>query len=944
MGLPYKNDAERARSMDISEVQRHFTAYGSGELPEGELRNSIREALSEDPYLSPAFVALADAYRRANLIDADLQSAIIADITEVTGPKSSLTIVRPARPAPFDSSRPNGSDTYQHPRTQPTARSLAQSGGSSPSSTGSSRGSAWDTDERLAEVATALFPGAVLRDRFELVQELGRGGMGVVYKAFDRSRADMRERYVAIKVLNEEFKRHPLAVRALQREARKAQKLAHPNVVTVHDCDRDGGNVYMVMELLSGRSLDQVIRGDGKGGIPAHRALEIVKCLGAALSYAHEQDIVHCDFKPSNAFLTDEGKVKVLDFGIARAAPSRVERGEKTMFDAGQLGAISPPYASVEMIRGAEPDIRDDVYALACVAYELLSGYHPFQRIDAQKAEEMGLQPRVVRGLSRSQWRALKQGLAFRRADRSATVDSFVTQLVASRNLKKSWLAVTAAVVIAVAAAAILVWQWNAPRVAVLQREIMDTEPARVSAALAELRAAAYLVRAQTLANGETRNALASYFRKEMQEATAAPGYDYQRARALLGELNSLLPNSRPVIQLSRQLNLEAQADLARQIQDRDRALSGAILLPSQGDPNFTDVLGRIRKIDPKNAALTDPLVASTYAKAASAALDGGRFALAKEIVTAGLSVVPDDSLLLGMRGQFSTAGGDSRLARTPGVETRPPATTSAQSSPGGTAAQPAPIAPVGAQSRPAAVVAAQPTTTPPKPDAARSSNQETPEMVAASVALARDQAVKSPAAPGEQHRVGVELTKEKLETQAATGDVAGANTTATALGRTLGGSAYVARDVPQMLISSYLHRAKAQFAAGQVDDSLVTIAEGRKKFGKSPELHDLELRYVAAADFYDRLSSAVALNVADRKRALEDLRAGEGEEYSIAEKMLAQTLANRIADQRAANRATVADRLLEAGQEIFPDYSLLLGQGTAGVLSSTPAVVRDSQ
>jgi serine/threonine protein kinase len=926
--------------MDISEVQRHFTAYGSGELAEGALRDSIREALSEDPDLSPAFVALTDAYRRANLIDADLQSAIIADITEVTGPKPALTMVRHAPPTPFAASRPGGSDSREPARTQPTSRSRAENGGAAPASTGSGRGSAWDTDERLAEVATALFPGSVLRDRFELVQELGRGGMGVVYKAFDRSRADMRERYVAIKVLNEEFKRHPLAVRALQREARKAQKLAHPNVVTVHDCDRDGGNVYMVMELLSGRSLDQVIRGDGKGGIPVQRALEIVKCLGAALSYAHEQDIIHCDFKPSNAFLTDEGKVKVLDFGIARAAPSRVERGEKTMFDAGQLGAISPPYASVEMIRGAEPDIRDDVYALACVAYELLTGYHPFQRIDALKAHEMGLQPRVVRGLSRAQWRALKQGLAFKRADRSPTVDSFVTQLVTARNLKKVWIAAAAAVVMAAAAAAILVWQWDAPRVAVLQRELMDTEPARVAAALQELRSAAYLVRAQTLADGDTRNALTAYFRREMAAAAAAPDYDYQRARALLGELSSLLPNSRPVIQLTRQLNLEAQADLARQIQDRDRALSGTILLPSQGDPNFTDVIGRIRRIDPKNAALTDPQVASTYAKAAAVALDGGRLELARQIVTAGLSVVPDDPLLLGMRGQFATANSDSRLARATDAETHPPATTSAQPGQAGTGAQPA-----SAQSKPpAATVADSRSPATATGATARPSNPETAEMVAASVAFARDQAVKNPPVPGEQHRVGVELTKEKLETQAAAGDVAGASATATALSRTPGGGAYVARDVPQILISSYLHRAKAQFAAGQVDGALATLAEGRKKFAKSPDLHDLELRYVAAADFYDRLASAVALNVADRKRALEDLRAGEGDEYSIAEKMLAQTLANRIADQRAVNRAAVADKLLEAGREIFPDYSLLLGQGTAGVLSGTPLVVSDKQ
>jgi serine/threonine protein kinase len=178
----------------------------------------------------------------------------------------------------------------------------------SPASTGSTNDSNWDTDARLTEVAAPLYPGSVIRDRFVLVDELGRGGMGVVYKAYDRSRGDVKDRYVAIKVLNEEFKRHPLAVRALQREARKAQRLAHPNVVSVHDFDRDGGNVYMVMELLSGRPLDQVLRDDGQGGIPLGPAMQIIKSLGAALSYAHEQDIVHCDFKPSNAFLGRDGR------------------------------------------------------------------------------------------------------------------------------------------------------------------------------------------------------------------------------------------------------------------------------------------------------------------------------------------------------------------------------------------------------------------------------------------------------------------------------------------------------------------------------------------------------------------------------------------------------------------------------------------------------------
>ena len=413
--------------MSIAEMQRHFTAYGSGQLPEFELRSRIRSALAQEPQLSPACMALMDAYRRANLIDAKLQSTINADIAEVTGPMlGGLTMVRSPHPnTPWISDPPAANSTDLNVATRgltgPEAAVAPNTNLGSLSSpttgTGSTNGSKWDAGE-LAEAGAPLYPGSVLRDRFVLVEELGRGGMGVVYKAFDRSRGDVKDRYVAIKVLNEEFKRHPLAVRALQREARKAQRLAHPNVVAVHDFDRDGGNVYMVMELLSGRSLDHVLREDGQGGIPLGPAMDIIKCLAAALSYAHEQDIVHCDFKPSNAFLGRDGKVKVLDFGIARAAPTLLEKGDTTKFDAGQLGAVSPAYASLEMLHREQPDVRDDVYAFACVAYELLTGVHPYQRLDAMKAFEMELQPRPIRKLSRSQWRALRQGLAFRRADR----------------------------------------------------------------------------------------------------------------------------------------------------------------------------------------------------------------------------------------------------------------------------------------------------------------------------------------------------------------------------------------------------------------------------------------------------------------------------------------------------------------------------------------------
>src|SRR6516165_6105918 len=436
--------------MSIAEVQRHFTAYESGEIPEFELRNCLRNAIAQEPELCSAFVALIEAHRRANLIDLDLQSTLNADIEEVTGPRVALTMIRP-RPAGWFVTDPDSSHISLPPMYASPDLAPRQDADSTPEFAANDQS---EPSYRRHHTDTDAQPG--------VAPFSNTGGRGVVYKAFDRSRGDAKERYVALKILNEEFKRHPLAVRALQREARKAQKLAHPNIATVYDFDRDGGNVYMVMELLSGRSLDQVLREDGQNGIPIVPALSIVKSLAAALSYAHQQGIVHSDFKPSNAFLTRDGKVKVLDFGIARAAPNLVERGEKTTFDAGQLGAISPAYASLEMLTGEEPDVRDDVYALACVTYELLTGTHPYRRIDAEKAHDSGLEPQVIRKLSRTQWRGLRQGLALRRADRCPSVDAFASQLLQRPRQAPLWVAIGAAAAALVALIAAGTWQWYA--------------------------------------------------------------------------------------------------------------------------------------------------------------------------------------------------------------------------------------------------------------------------------------------------------------------------------------------------------------------------------------------------------------------------------------------------------------------------------------------------
>jgi serine/threonine protein kinase len=179
--------------------------------------------------------------------------------------------------------------------------------------------------------------------------------------------------------------------------------------------------------------------------------MPIIRGLCLGLAYAHNKNIIHSDFKPGNIYLTESDQTKILDFGIARAAPTdRVEASETTQFDAGELGALTPSYAACEMFEGKDPHPADDVYALAIVAYQLLSGQHPFDSRPAPQARQLDLEPKPIKGLRRREWRALKRGLAFDRAERSQHAAEFLRDLEGGSRLKMVvGIAVTLAVIFA---------------------------------------------------------------------------------------------------------------------------------------------------------------------------------------------------------------------------------------------------------------------------------------------------------------------------------------------------------------------------------------------------------------------------------------------------------------------------------------------------------------
>ena len=279
--------------------------------------------------------------------------------------------------------------------------------------------------------------GDTLNGRFVLEECIGFGGMGTVYRALDLRKLEASDRnpYIAIKVLNVQFRGHPKSLIALQREAKKAQRLAHPNIVTVYDFDRDGSTVYLTMEYLSGQPLSRTLRMPDFRGMPYAEAMRIVNGMGKALAYAHERGFVHCDFKPANVILTDGGEVKVIDFGIARVFQKPEEEVEATVFDPGSLGGMTPAYASPEILEHREPDPRDDIYALGCITYELLTGRHPFDRLPATQARGAGLKPQRPKSLGHRQWRALRAALSFERASRTPTVARFLEEMSGEHRL-----------------------------------------------------------------------------------------------------------------------------------------------------------------------------------------------------------------------------------------------------------------------------------------------------------------------------------------------------------------------------------------------------------------------------------------------------------------------------------------------------------------------------
>jgi len=514
--------------------------------------------------------------------------------------------------------------------------------------------------------------GTRLRDRFILDQVLGVGGMGIVYKGRDLLKVEARDRnpYVAIKVLREDFKRRDDAFIMLQREASRQQRLAHPNIVTVYDFDRTSDTIFISMELLEGTPLDVYLMSDGREhGVPYAQALPLIEGMCAALMYAHEHGIVHADFKPSNCFVMEGGKVKVLDFGIARAMrrPNQGD-GTVTVYDGRLLGALTPAYASPEMAEeSAEPDPRDDIYGLACVCYELLTGNHPFDRLSAIVARGRKLVPKPVPSLSPRQNRALVHALAFDRAARTSSVREFFSELRPEPPTRwnKKTIGIGAAIVLAIGAGA----TWFAIEYPVT-RTIADLESGnglRIQAAIERLATFSATERAQAL--GAARPEIIAYYREQIQAMLDSGEIDasYAKAESIFDTASTMYPDATELAQLRDEVATRKQRYLSELAEQYEAYLAAGRLLNSKEHSGIEGVIQRIRLVDPRHPLLVDPRLAGAFAAGAEAAINANDLDNARALLAEGTRLAPRDGLLRDVTDKLASAEQRARMKQRSG-------------------------------------------------------------------------------------------------------------------------------------------------------------------------------------------------------------------------------------------------------------------------------------
>jgi serine/threonine protein kinase len=276
------------------------------------------------------------------------------------------------------------------------------------------------------DISVELKPGTLLRRRYRLESVLGRGHLGTVFEALDEYRLESAPGvHIAIKVLNAGAAKRAGLLNELQQEFQQLQLLSHPNIVRVFEFDRDGPVAFFTMELLDGAPLSRVLDERKFVALERAQAMAVVRDIGEAIAYAHSRGVIHGDINPHNVFVTSSGELRILGFTAARG----LQQSSTALDFELTLPFATSGYASIQVLKGEHPDTSDDIFALACIAYRLLSGTHPFFGRTAIEARQAGVKPRRPQHMNAKQWQALRAGLRWDRQGRPTDMKQWLEEL-----------------------------------------------------------------------------------------------------------------------------------------------------------------------------------------------------------------------------------------------------------------------------------------------------------------------------------------------------------------------------------------------------------------------------------------------------------------------------------------------------------------------------------
>ena len=413
----------------------------------------------------------------------------------------------------------------------------------------------------------------------------------------------------------------------------------------------------MTMEYLQGKPLNQLIKEINKKPLKLDHALHIIEELCSGLAYAHEKFLIHSDFKPGNCFLLNDGHVKLLDFGIARASTQTDEEREATMFDPAKLSAVTPAYATPEMFAGMNPDPRDDIYGLACVAYQLLAGgKHPYNKVASPKIKELGIKPKPIKGLNRRQQKTLMKALTVVREDRIDEVEKFADGMRSKKSHTKSH----------PAGNPVFSHYWR--------RYWLQTFP-RVSGGTTTLRQdqlikggdKALMIETiwsldqlnpeqQKIISVGLRREIITFYRDRIRSVFRPKEglYDYPQAQELLSQAKKHYPDSVALSTIEDQVKEQRDRLMNSLVSLYKRYFSAKKLVKSNNGEDLTTVLPLIKRVDPKHYLLKDKALSDLYLSESEKLIARRKYKDASNYIVTGLKLFPEDTRLQSLNKQIN--------------------------------------------------------------------------------------------------------------------------------------------------------------------------------------------------------------------------------------------------------------------------------------------------